>query len=126
MSQSPHILPPASTLIVGIGAATALLTMIVIAAGQPSNEERAHGAHRTPSWCNSQDTFNRAERTVCDSALLSELDLKLSEVYQRSNASIESQRRWVARRNDCGSSERCLASVYEERISELGGGGTGR
>lgn len=126
MSQSRHILPPAKTLIVGIGAATALLTMIVIAMGEPSNEERAHRAHRMPSWCNSQDAFNRAERTVCDSALLSELDLKLSQVYQRSNASTESQRRWVARRNDCGSNERCLASVYEERISELGGGGTGR
>lgn len=91
---------------------------------RPSDEDRpsrrpSDSAHRKPSWCNTQDSLNRAERTICDSALLSDLDFRLNAAYRGSDVSTDSQRRWIARRNDCGSSESCLVRVYEERIREL-------
>jgi hypothetical protein len=72
-------------------------------------------------WCESQARLNEAERTICSSDYLRRLDRQLSELYRKSDVSTGSERAWIARRNECGNSERCLEHLYKDRIYELGG-----
>jgi uncharacterized protein len=72
-------------------------------------------------WCETQAQLNEAERTVCSSDDLRRLDRELNELFRSSNVSTQSERDWIASRNDCGNSERCLFRVYRDRISDLRG-----
>jgi hypothetical protein len=83
-------------------------------------------AQGRPSWCNSQGSLNAAERTVCATRSLWDLDYQLTLIYQSALNSVGSQRArlrrtqedWVrVTRNGCNDDDTCLADVYERRIS---------
>ena len=81
----------------------------------------APAGNRRP-WC-SASGLNQAERTVCNSDILSNMDAAMEAVYGRLRAadSDQSQIDWLGRRNDCGTDETCIGQAYLSRIIELGG-----
>ena len=78
-------------------------------------------AERRP-WCGAS-RLNEAERTVCGSETLANLDAAMEAVYGalRAAPGDRSQNDWLARRNDCGADEACIAAAYLRRIGQLGG-----
>ena len=78
-------------------------------------------AERRP-WCGAS-RLNAAERTVCDSDTLANLDAAMEAVYGalRAAPGDRSQNDWLLRRNECGDDEACIAAAYLRRIGELGG-----
>ena len=73
-------------------------------------------------WCTAS-SLNQAERTVCGSETLSNMDAAMEAVYGRLRArdSDRSQIEWLDRRNACGGDETCIGQAYLSRIIELGG-----
>lgn len=85
-------------------------------------------AQGRPSWCASQGSLNVAERTICESQKLWNLDYQLNIIYQGALNSVgaekarlqNSQQDWVrVTRNGCNSDDTCLEDVYDRRISVL-------
>ena len=78
-------------------------------------------ADRRP-WCGAA-RLNAAERTICGSDTLSNLDAAMEAVYGalRAERGDRSQNDWLTRRNDCGNDEACIAAAYLRRIGQLGG-----
>lgn len=77
---------------------------------------------------NCEDRLSRDEQAICDSRVLSRLDVEMSEVFQEVLAgSRESERRqiqdeqrdWISARRSCGERASCLKRLYLDRISEL-------
>ena len=69
-----------------------------------------------------------AERAICQSHLLSALDVQMSNHYFRLIGSVgpqtarliqADQRAWLQARNSCGYNFGCLESEYRRRLSEL-------
>jgi uncharacterized protein YecT (DUF1311 family) len=86
-----------------------------------------HGP-RPPSWCVSQSNLNAAERTICDTQRLWELDNQLNLIYRSALTSVGPERArlqrgqedWVrVTRDGCKDDGSCLADVYERRIGIL-------
>ena len=87
------------------------------------------------SWAHSANAFDcrkakvRAEHAVCGSSSLRYLDEQLNveyryaKTYARSpwfkRRLIASQRKWMRRRNRCGSSRSCLQRAYARRLAYL-------
>jgi uncharacterized protein len=72
--------------------------------------------------------LNAAERAICGSHRLADLDRRLSRQYWALHAALpradrkalrKDQRAWLAVRNGCGDSEYCLESEYLDRMSQL-------
>jgi uncharacterized protein len=85
-------------------------------------------AQGLPSWCNSQESTNLSERTICATRALWTLDDQLNILYESALGSVgaerprlqQSQRDWVrVTRNGCNSDDTCLADVYGRRIDVL-------
>ena len=78
-------------------------------------------ADRRP-WCGAA-RLNPAERTICGSDTLANLDAAMQAVYGalRAAPGDGSQNAWLLRRNECGADEACIAAAYLRRIGELGG-----
>jgi uncharacterized protein len=83
-----------------------------------------------PGWCTSQHSFNAAERTICATPSLWDLDHQLNVAYeaalrrkqgaQRSQLQ-DGQRHWLsATRNGCGANVGCLTQAYSDWIVTLG------
>ena len=73
-------------------------------------------------WCDAS-RLNAAERTICASDTLANLDAAMEAVYGavRADPGDRSQNDWLARRNDCGADDACIAAAYLRRIGQLGG-----
>ena len=73
-------------------------------------------------WCGSA-SLNAAERTICGSDTLANLDAAMEAVYGalRAAPGDGSQNDWLLRRNECGGDEACIAAAYLRRIGQLGG-----
>ena len=73
-------------------------------------------------WCTASG-LNDAERTICGSEILANMDAAMQAVYGglRARDSDGSQLDWLARRNSCGTDETCIGQAYLSRIIELGG-----
>lgn len=79
--------------------------------------------------CGEPDRLNAAERRVCDNPRLGALDERLDSWYRRAlvragyfdqTARVRSeQRAWLASRNACGASTRCLRRHYTSRLRQL-------
>jgi uncharacterized protein len=85
-------------------------------------------AQGLPSWCNSQESTNLSERTICATRALWIIDDQLNVLYESALTSVgaerprlqQSQRDWVrVTRNGCNSDDTCLADVYGRRIDVL-------
>jgi uncharacterized protein len=83
-------------------------------------------AQGRPSWCASQRSPNAAERTICATRSLWDLDYQLNIIYQSALESVGAQRArlqrsqadWVrVTRNGCNDDDGCLKDVYERRIA---------
>lgn len=77
--------------------------------------------------CRTVDTA--AERTICRHQRLSQLDDQMSKLYfaihDRTNEAqreqlLDTQRRFLDARFECGHDARCIGYAYEVRIGELG------
>jgi uncharacterized protein len=77
--------------------------------------------------CRTADTA--AERTICRHQRLSLLDERMSKLYfavhdriseEQREQLLDTQRRFLDARFDCGHDARCLGYAYEVRIGELG------
>lgn len=85
----------------------------------------AGAAQARPSWC--PGNRNAAERVICADEELGSLDDVLNVAYKRARfdspdeaAEIKrEQRRWLGRRNLCGSDWGCLQRRYLEQIQYL-------
>lgn len=73
-------------------------------------------------------TLNAAERTICSSASLRELDERMARLYGwlweatptwKREALRDDQRSFLAARNDCETGSRCLHRAYQARIFDL-------
>ena len=71
---------------------------------------------------------NAAEQTICANVALARLDRELSATFSRQifyaddvaeKDLRDSQRTWLKRRNDCGSSVVCLTGAYRSRMDAL-------
>ena len=73
-------------------------------------------------WCGAA-RLNAAERTICGSDTLANLDAAMEAVYGalRAAPGDRSQNDWLIRRNECGADEACIAAAYLRRIGQLGG-----
>lgn len=78
---------------------------------------------------NCRTADSAAERTVCHNQRLSQLDEQMSKLYfaifDRTNEGqrdqlLDTQRRFLDARFECGHDARCIGYAYEVRISELG------
>jgi uncharacterized protein len=84
----------------------------------------ASAATANPSFSCSRASL-AAERAICGSSLLADLDVQLSDLYARAKGSgrgkyfTQKQRSWVDRRNACGSNTSCLEQRYREQIGFL-------
>jgi uncharacterized protein len=85
-------------------------------------------AQGRPHWCNSQGGLNMAERTICATRSLWDLDYQLNIIYQSALNSVGSERSRLVRsqedwvrvtRNGCNEDDTCLTDVYERRIAIL-------
>jgi uncharacterized protein len=85
-------------------------------------------AQGLPSWCNTQESTNLSERTICATRALWIIDDQLNILYESALTSVgaerprlqQSQRDWVrVTRNGCNSDDTCLADVYGRRIDVL-------
>jgi uncharacterized protein len=85
-------------------------------------------AQSRPHWCESQESMNMAERTICRTKSLWGLDDQLNLIYQSALKSVggerarlvKTQEDWVrVTRNGCNEDDTCLADVYERRIAIL-------
>jgi uncharacterized protein YecT (DUF1311 family) len=83
-------------------------------------------AQGRPSWCGSQESLNPAERTICQTRALWDLDYQMNIIYQSALQSVggersrlqRSQEDWVrVTRNGCNEDDDCLRDVYERRIA---------
>ena len=79
-----------------------------------------------PAWCSTQKNLNAAERTICASQSLSQLDNQLSLIFASALKSVgkerarlqKSQADWVrVTRNGCNDDDICLTDVYQRRIA---------
>lgn len=79
-----------------------------------------------PSWCSTQKSLNAAERTICASQSLGDLDNQLSMIFAGALKSVgkerarlqKSQADWVrVTRNGCNDDDICLTDVYQRRIA---------
>ena len=79
-----------------------------------------------PSWCGTQKSLNAAERTICASQSLSDLDNQLSTIFASALKSVGKERArlqktqadWVrVTRNGCNDDDICLTDVYQRRIA---------
>lgn len=79
-----------------------------------------------PTWCASQESQGLAERTICATRNLWNLDYQLNIIYQSALKSVgkerarlqQSQVDWVrVTRNGCNEDDDCLRDVYERRIA---------
>lgn len=67
-----------------------------------------------------QKASTLVEKTICNSADLSQLDTQLAESYRIVAADQKTrQREWLRERNQCGADSNCLKAKYKERIVEL-------
>jgi len=75
-----------------------------------------------------REASNAAERTICSSSALKDLDERMARVYGwvwdstphgRKDALRNDQRAFLAARNGCGDSARCLGRTYLDRIGML-------
>ena len=75
-------------------------------------------------------SLNGAERAVCASDELSQLDVSVARMYGQlrygpsqwhRNAALRSQREFLQRRNRCGGDFVCLLDAYEAQASNLNG-----
>lgn len=85
--------------------------------GQPAPLQPAH----FPSWCH-EDSLNAAERTICASADLAQMDLYMADLYRQVRnvpGASDSQRRWLTYRNSCRAEYTCLYDSYAGRIAFL-------
>jgi uncharacterized protein len=107
---------------------TSIKPMIVCATAMFFALTAAAQAQGRPSWCNSQSSFNLAERTICATQKLWNLDYQLNIIYQGALETVgserprlqKSQQDWVrVTRNGCNSDDTCLEDVYDRRISVL-------
>lgn len=66
-----------------------------------------------------------SERAVCRSPQLSALDVELARAYaaaaSRGMTNAREQGAWMVQRNRCGNDAGCLASIYRQRLAQLGG-----
>jgi uncharacterized protein len=102
-------------------------TLIALGAlGALSVSLLADSAIAKPSWC--KRTSNATERAICASPQLGSLDDVLNTAYERAIFDTEEggayeiqqlQRRWLKRRNACGSNTGCIKSRYNEQIGVL-------
>ena len=83
-------------------------------------------AQARPPWCGTQKSLNAAERTICASQSLSDLDNQLSTIFASALKSVGKQRArlqktqadWVrVTRNGCNDDDICLTDVYQRRIA---------
>jgi uncharacterized protein len=79
-----------------------------------------------PPWCASQGSRGLAERTICTTRSLWNLDYQLNTIYQSALKSVGKERArlqqtqvdWVrVTRNGCNEDVDCLQDVYERRIA---------
>jgi uncharacterized protein YecT (DUF1311 family) len=79
-----------------------------------------------PNWCARAQT--ETEKTICGSAEVAALDLKMSTLFLSAKGQLgpgterplmQQQRKWLHTRDECGSDTNCMISVYEKRIAEL-------
>lgn len=68
------------------------------------------------------------EKTICRNRSLSDADVKMATMFQMNTRLVmmgsrgamqDRQREWLAERNTCKGSFRCLMAAYDKRISEL-------
>jgi uncharacterized protein len=73
-------------------------------------------------------SLNAAERTICSSSSLKDLDERMARIYGwvwsvtprgGREALREDQRAFLLSRNDCETSARCIRRAYRQRIGEL-------
>ena len=104
--------------------AAAVLGVLVLASA-PQAQTPAQAQARPP-WCSTQKSLNAAERTICASQSLSQLDNQLSMIFTSALKSVgkerarlqKSQADWVrVTRNGCNDDDICLAEVYQRRIA---------
>jgi uncharacterized protein len=102
-------------------AAAAVGLSLLASVGQAQAQGRPH-------WCNSQGGLNMAERTICATRSLWDLDYQLNIIYQSALNSVGAERSRLVRtqedwvrvtRNGCNEDDTCLADVYERRIAIL-------
>ena len=98
-----------------------IATLQEVATGTAVPPPPAVAGNRRP-WCGAS-RLNAAERTICASDTLSNLDAAMEAVYGalRAAPGDRSQNDWLVRRNDCGADDACIAAAYLRRIGELGG-----
>jgi uncharacterized protein YecT (DUF1311 family) len=90
-----------------------------------------------PSWCASQNNFNRAEMTICANSDLWQLDNQMARTYQDAINEYEAVRQkfgvqgqtdklkseqvhWLrTTRNGCQGDVACLQAVYRQRIEDV-------
>jgi uncharacterized protein len=99
-----------------------LFVATITCATASAPEARAQGR---PAWCGSQASMNLAERTICETRSLWDLDDQLNIIYRGALHSVgaerarlqRSQQDWVrVTRNGCNGDDICLTDVYERRI----------
>lgn len=99
----------------------AYFSRIAVLQGRLDAQRTSAPTTQTRPWCSSS-RLNLTERTVCGSAILTDLDALLQNVYDRANARglASGQSQWLRdRRNACGADTLCLAGAYLDRISVL-------
>ena len=79
-----------------------------------------------PDWC--QFAKTKSERAICKDAVLSRLDIRLNQAYDRRRNLMSNslrrklsarQDRWLKRRDACGARKPCLIAAYEDALERL-------
>ncbi len=72
-------------------------------------------------WCKNTG-LNAAERTICSSKRLSNLDAATAAVHDAAKARSggKAHLRWLDERNACRTDENCIAAAYHKRLTVLG------
>lgn len=108
-------------------AAAVLGVLVLASAPQAQTPAQAQAqAQARPPWCSTQKSLNAAERTICASQSLGDLDNQLSLIFASALKSVGKQRArlqktqadWVrVTRNGCNDDDTCLTDVYQRRIA---------
>ena len=98
----------------------AALRAVASSGAEPAPPPIVQGDRRP--WCGAS-RLNAAERAICASDTLANLDAAMEAVYGalRAAPGDRSQNDWLLRRNECGGDEACIAAAYLRRIGQLGG-----
>jgi uncharacterized protein YecT (DUF1311 family) len=99
-----------------------------VGAAPAAKEVPEHSTIPKPSF-DCTKAGNDAEREICSSVSLSDLDRQLSSLYRCTSAATTSddqkaylragQLAWMRTRNSCGNDSSCIATHYNHRIEEI-------